>query len=294
MKGIILAGGNGTRLFPCTTVTSKQLLPVYDKPLIYYPLSTLMLAGIKDILIISSPEDTPRFEEILGDGKRLGISLSYQVQQKPAGIAQALIIGEKFIGTETVCLILGDNIFYGHNISNILQRASLLQKGAIIFGYWVSDPSKYGVLEFDKDGSVLSIEEKPAKPKTNFVVPGIYFYDNRAPRLSASLYPSSRGELEITDLNKIYIANNQLKMEIIGRGVAWLDAGTPDSLLEAANFIATIEKRQGLKIACIEEVAYRMGYVNLKEVRNQLSLLPQCDYKSYLEKVILSEVRSNA
>ncbi len=286
MKGIILAGGAGTRLYPCTISTSKQLLPVYDKPMIYYPLSTLMLAGIKDILVISTPEDTPKFEAILGDGARLGISLSYRVQEKPGGIAQAFLVGETFIGSEKVCLILGDNIFYGHGMTEVLRRARGLERGALVFGYQVKDPQRYGVIEFDADGTALSIEEKPQQPKSNYAVPGIYFYDNQVVEITKSLKPSARGELEITDVNRAYLERRQLAVELLGRGVAWLDTGTPDSLMEAANFVATIERRQGLKIACIEEVAYRMGYINREQLRELIDRLPKSHYKEYLETLL--------
>ena len=283
MKGIILAGGSGTRLYPCTVSTSKQLLPVYDKPMIYYPLSTMMLAGIKDILIISTPEDTPKFETILGDGKRLGMRFSYKVQETPGGIAQAFLVGESFIGNDKVCLILGDNIFYGHGLPEVLRRAGGLTKGALVFGYWVNDPERYGVVEFDDDGAALSIEEKPPAPKSNYAVPGIYFYDSQVVKISKNLQPSARGELEITGVNAVYLKNKQLSVELLGRGIAWLDTGTPDSLLEAASFVATIERRQGLKIACIEEVAYRMGYIDGKKLQDLIEDLPKSTYKDYLE-----------
>ena len=283
MKGIILAGGAGTRLYPCTVSTSKQLLPVYDKPMIYYPLSTLMLAGIRDILIISTPEDTPKFAAILGDGEQLGMRFSYKVQETPGGIAQAFLIGESFIGGDKVCLILGDNIFYGHGLPEVLRRAGSLTQGAIIFGYWVSDPERYGVIEFAANGKAISIEEKPGLPKSNYAVPGIYFYDNQVVNIAKNLQPSARGELEITDVNKVYLENKQLAVELLGRGIAWLDTGTPDSLLEAANFVATIERRQGLKIACIEEVAYRMGYIDGENLQDLILELPKSNYKEYLE-----------
>ncbi|HBT20545.1 MAG TPA: glucose-1-phosphate thymidylyltransferase [Peptococcaceae bacterium] len=282
MKGIILAGGSGTRLYPSTSVISKQLLPVYDKPMIYYPLSTLMLAGIRDILIISTPEDTPKYEAILGDGHRIGMNFSYKVQERPEGIAQAFIIGEEFIEKDNVCLILGDNIFYGHGLPEVLRKAAQLKEGAVIFGYWVKDPQRYGVIEFDEKGKVLSIEEKPENPKSNYVVPGIYFYDNQVVQIARSLKPSARGELEITDVNMEYLRRGKLKVELIGRGIAWLDTGTPESLLDAANFIATIEKRQGLKISCIEEVAYRMGYINKEQFAALIEEMPQNSYRDYL------------
>lgn len=286
MKGIILAGGAGTRLFPCTISTSKQLLPIYDKPMIYYPLSTLMLAGIRDILIISTPVDTPKFEAILGDGSWIGINLSYRVQEKPGGIAEAFLVGESFIGGDRVCLILGDNIFYGHGITEVLRRARTLKKGALIFGYWVKEPERYGVIEFDTCGAPLGIEEKPQKPKSNYAVPGIYFYDNQVVEITRNLKPSARGELEITDVNRVYLERKQLRIELLGRGIAWLDTGTPDSLLEAANFVATIERRQGMKIACIEEVAYRMGNISREQLRELINNLPKSDYKDYLEELL--------
>ena len=282
MKGIILAGGSGTRLYPTTLVTSKQLLPIYDKPMIYYPLSTLMLAGIKDILVISTPQDTPRFKEILRDGSRLGLNISYAIQERPEGIAQSLIIAEDFIDGDKVCLILGDNVFYGHSFPETLKKASRFDKGAVIFGYRVKDPQRYGVIEFDEQGKALSIEEKPACPKSNYAVPGIYFYDGRVPEIAKSLKPSPRGELEITDLNMVYLRQGCLCVELIGRGVAWLDTGTPDSLLEASNFIATIEKRQGLKIACIEEVAYNMGFITKDDLMKLAESLPKGAYRDYL------------
>jgi glucose-1-phosphate thymidylyltransferase len=250
--------------------------------MIYYPLSTLMLAGIKDILVISTPQDTPRFEEILGDGARLGLNISYAVQERPEGIAQSLIIGERFIDGGKVCLILGDNVFYGHSFPETLRRASSFDEGAVIFGYRVKDPQRYGVIEFDEQGKPFNIEEKPVRPKSNYAVPGIYFYDGRAPEIAKTLKPSHRGELEITDLNMIYLRQGLLRVELIGRGVAWLDTGTPDSLLEASNFIATIEKRQGLKIACIEEVAYRMGFITEKDLKRLAEEAPKGAYKEYL------------
>lgn len=286
MKGIILAGGAGSRLYPCTITSCKQLLPVYDKPMIYYPLSVLMFAGIKDVLIISTPLDTPLFESILGDGKRLGINLSYEIQHKPEGIAQAFIVGEEFIGSDHVCLILGDNLFYGHGLPEILKKAGGLKEGAVIFGYWVKDPERYGVIEFNDYGAALDIEEKPKKPKSNYVVPGLYFYDNSVVGISKNLEPSTRGELEITDVNLKYLQRGQLKVEIMGRGFAWLDTGTPESLLDASNFIATIEKRQGLKISCIEEVAYRMGFINQGMLKKNIDELPISHYRDYLLSIV--------
>lgn len=282
IKGIILAGGAGTRLYPTTLVTSKQLLPIYDKPMIYYPLSTLMLTGIRDILVISTPEDTPKYEAIMGDGSKLGLKFSYKVQERPEGIAQAFVIGEEFIGVDNVCLILGDNIFYGHSFPQLLKNAAQLREGAVVFGYRVKDPERYGVIEFDEKGVALSIEEKPLHPKSNYAVPGIYFYDNKVVELAKSLKPSARGELEITDINMVYLKEGKLKVELIGRGTAWLDTGTPDSLLEASSFIATIEKRQGLKIACIEEIAYRMGFITKADFEQLIAATPKGAYKEYL------------
>jgi glucose-1-phosphate thymidylyltransferase len=283
MKGIILAGGSGSRLNPLTKAISKQLIPVYDKPMIYYPLSILMLAGIKDILIISTPQDLPKFELLFGKGREIGLYISYKEQPRPEGIAQAFIIGEEFIGNDSVCLILGDNIFYGHNLSMTLQKMANLKNGACIFGYWVSDPQRYGIVEFNEHNEVISIEEKPKYPKSNYAVPGLYFYDNGVVDIAKNLKPSARGELEITDVNLAYLRKRQLKVEILGRGYAWLDTGTPDSLIDASNYIATIERRQGLKIGCIEEIAYRMGYIGGAQLKKTINKLSKNDYREYLE-----------
>ena len=288
MKGIILAGGAGTRLNPLTRAISKQLIPIYDKPMIYYPLSTMMLAGIRDILIISTPKDLPKFKDLFGDGNDIGLRFFYREQPKPEGIAQAFIIGEQFIGNDSVCLILGDNLFYGHSLSKTLQNVAQLSKGAFIFGYWVSDPQRYGIVELNNSNEVISIEEKPKVPKSNYAVPGLYYYDNQVVEIAKKLKPSARGELEITDVNRDYLERGKLKVELLGRGYAWLDTGTPDSLIDASNYIATIERRQGLKIGCIEEVAYRMGYIDGKQLNKVIDQLPKNEYSNYL-KVILRE-----
>jgi glucose-1-phosphate thymidylyltransferase len=281
-KGIVLAGGSGTRLFPVTQVLSKQLLPVYDKPMIYYPLSTLMLAGIREILLISTPEDTPRFQALLGDGAKWGLDLSYAVQPAPEGLAQAFIIGRSFVGDEASALVLGDNIFYGHDLSLQLQRANARASGATVFAYPVADPERYGVAEFDAQGRVLSLEEKPRVPKSRYAVTGLYFYDNDVLDIAATLTPSARGELEITDVNKAYLARGALSCEVMGRGMAWLDTGTHESLLEAAQYIATIERRQGLKVACPEEIAYRLGYISAADVEKLGRGMEKNGYGQYL------------
>ncbi len=288
MKGIILAGGRATRLYPVTKGVCKQLLPVYDKPMIYYPLSVLMLAGIRDILIISNPNDISRFKNLLGNGQNLGIKFSYAAQHEPKGIADALIIGEDFSKNDTISLILGDNIFYGHDMTEHLREAASLKKGAMVFGYYVNDPGRYGVINFDKNCKVVSIEEKPKKPKSNWVVTGLYFYDKRAVNIAKKIKPSYRGELEITDVNKEYLKKGQLKVKMLGRGFAWLDTGTHDALIEASMFIKTVEDRQGLKIGCIEEIAYRMGYIGRKQLI-ALSKDTNTNYGDYLRKVCENE-----
>ncbi len=285
MKGIILAGGSGTRLYPITKSISKQIIPVYDKPMIYYPLSVLMLAGIREILIISTPQDIHLYENLLGNGDDLGMKLEYAIQPSPDGLAQAFIIGEKFIGQDNVCMILGDNIFYGYDFSRTLRDATQLQDGATVFGYYVNDPERYGVAEFDAEGKVLRLEEKPQHPKSNYAVTGLYFYSNDVVQKSLSLKPSKRGELEITDLNKLYLAEGRLSLKMMGRGMAWLDTGTHDSLLEASNFIATIENRQGLKVACLEEIAFRNEYINKEQLLQLAEPLKKNHYGEYLIKI---------
>jgi glucose-1-phosphate thymidylyltransferase len=285
MKGIILAGGSGTRLYPVTTVVSKQLLPVYDKPMIYYPLSTLMLAGIRQILIISTPQDTPRFEELLGDGNSWGLELEYAVQDEPGGLAQAFLIGKKFIDDSSVALVLGDNIFYGHDMSTMLTRAASLTEGSTVFAYPVHDPERYGVVEFDKQGNVLSLEEKPQQPRSRYAVTGLYFYDNKVISYAENIKPSARGELEITDVNKCYLEDGKLSVELMGRGSAWLDTGTNDSLLQAATFIETLEKRQGLKVSCPEEIAFRKGYINKGQLLELAQVMSKNAYGRYLKLV---------
>ncbi|MCQ2609208.1 MAG: glucose-1-phosphate thymidylyltransferase RfbA [Lachnospiraceae bacterium] len=289
MKGIILAGGSGTRLYPLTKVTSKQLLPIYDKPMIYYPLSVLMEAKIKDILIISTPEDTPRFQSLLGDGKEFGINLSYKVQPSPDGLAQAFILGEEFIGKDSVAMILGDNIFFGHGFKKLTREAASREKGATVFGYYVDDPERFGIVEFDKNGKAISIEEKPEKPKSNYCVTGLYFYDNKVVEYAKSLKPSARGELEITDLNRIYLESGELNVTLLGSGYAWLDTGTHESLIDATNFIHDIEKHQNRKVACLEEIAYKNGWIGMDELKKAYETYKKNEYGAYIKKIIDNE-----
>ena len=290
MKGIILAGGKGTRLYPMTKAVSKQLLPIYDKPMIYYPLSILMLAGIREILIISTPEDTPVYEKLLGDGRRIGISLSYKVQETPRGLADAFILGEDFIGTDSVCLILGDNVFYGLDMTSTLRAAMAQNIGATIFGYPVKDPRSFGVVEFDREGKVLSIEEKPEKPKSNYAVPGLYFYDNRVVEIAKRVQPSARGEIEITAVNNAYLALGELRVTLLGRGMAWLDTGTPEGMLKAAEFVEAVQDRQGFYVSCIEEIAWRRGFISREQLRSLGEELKMTDYGQYLISIAEGEL----
>jgi glucose-1-phosphate thymidylyltransferase len=290
MKGIILAGGSGTRLYPITQAISKQIIPVYDKPMIYYPLSVLMLAGIREVLIISTPKDIHLYQDLLHDGEQLGMNLSYAIQPSPDGLAQAFLIGEKFVGNDSVCLVLGDNIFYGYGFGKILLDTAKLKDGAVVFGYYVKDPERYGVAEFDAHGNVLSLEEKPQQPKSNYAVTGLYFYSNDVVNKAKSLKPSARGELEITDLNRLYLEERRLKVELLGRGMAWLDTGTHESLLQASNFIYTIEQRQGLKVSCIEEIAYTRGFITKEELLKLAEPLKKNQYGEYLIKIANEEI----
>jgi glucose-1-phosphate thymidylyltransferase len=292
MKGIILAGGAGTRLYPITRSISKQILPVYDKPMIYYPLSVLMLGGIREILVISTPSDIHLYQELLGDGSCIGLDISYKIQPSPDGLAQAFILGEEFIGNDNVCMILGDNIFYGYNFREILEDAAEIKDGAMVFGYYVNDPERYGVVEFDESGKVFSIEEKPEKPKSNYAVTGLYFYSNDVVVKAKNLSPSKRGELEITDLNRIYLNEERLKVKLLGRGFAWLDTGTHDSLLQASNFIATIEQRQGLKVSCVEEIAFKKGYIDRDQLMELAKPMSKNQYGQYLMKLAGNQIIS--
>jgi len=287
MKGIILAGGSGTRLYPLTRAISKQLIPVYDKPMIYYPLSALMLAGIRDILLISTPYDLPRFSELFGNGSHLGLNISYAEQPHPEGLAQAFLIGKDFIGSESVCLVLGDNIFFGHGFAEIVQRCARMMEGGIIFGYLVKDPERYGVVEFDQEKNVIGIEEKPQKPKSRYAVPGLYFYDNTVVSIAESIKPSARGELEITDINNTYLRDGKLKVELLGRGFCWLDTGTHESLQQASSYVQTVQERQGLKIACLEEIAYRQGYIDREQVERLAASMLKNQYGQYLLDLLL-------
>jgi glucose-1-phosphate thymidylyltransferase len=291
VRGIILAGGSGTRLFPTTHVVSKQLLPIYDKPMIYYPLSVLMLAGIRDILIISTPEDSAKFEALFGDGSHIGLRIDYAVQPHPDGLAQAFLIGKDFIGGENCCLILGDNLFFGHSLPEILHRVVQFKEGGVIFGYWVKDPTRYGVVEFNQNGQVVGIEEKPQKPRSNYAVPGLYFFDSSVAEIAAKIKPSKRGELEITEVMKAYLTRGQLQVELLGRGFAWLDTGTHESFLEAALFVETLQKRQGLKIACIEEIAWRLGYINSHQLCHLAEQYLKNEYGEYLIQIVDETVK---